>query len=83
MWLKRELVEFYVKKCSVFFLKSLIICVFLFRSLIYLEFIFMYAVMEKSNFILIIISKKTCTPFSKWLLLVYLFADSLGGFPFS
>ena len=62
-WVKEKLATFYVKVCSAFSLKSLILSVLLFRSLIYLEFIFMYAVRQCSNFILMIISQKTCRLF--------------------
>jgi len=83
MWLKKELVEFYVKKCSVFFLKSFIICVFLFRSLIDLELflcILLWSRLISFSFSFL----KTPAHHSPGgcLLLDHLFADSLGGFPF-
>ena len=58
MWVKEKLAAFYVKVCSAFSLKSLILSVLLFRSLIYLKFISVYAIREYSNFILMTISLK-------------------------
>lgn len=68
---KRELAAFYVKACSSFFLK--------FHIILLLKLIFVYAVREYSistSFL------KNTHIISKWLLLIYLFTDSLGGFPF-
>ena len=50
-WIPKDIAMIYVKKCSMFSSRSLIISSLAFRYLIYLELIFVYSVRECCNFI--------------------------------
>ena len=50
----------YVRECSMFSSKSLIVSGLTFRSLIHFEFIFVYGVRKYSNFILLYVAVQFC-----------------------